>query len=121
MSNPSSFNKPVSPEEPAIRNYPQLLAYARDQLGGRITQALDAYGQNPYYQAAFRDPALNFYEETVRATAFAVMQHDVSGAGFIVLAENPLEDIAHVGSIQEVVLRGEAVDRAGLRARWSSR
>jgi imidazolonepropionase-like amidohydrolase len=39
-------------------------------------------------------------------------------ADFIVLDANPLDDIANVRKINAVYLRGEAVDRAGLRAKW---
>lgn len=39
-------------------------------------------------------------------------------ADFIVLDANPLENIANTRKISSVYLRGEEVDRAGLRARW---
>ena len=39
-------------------------------------------------------------------------------ADFVVLDANPLEDIANVRRIASVYLRGKAVDRAGLRAKW---
>jgi imidazolonepropionase-like amidohydrolase len=39
-------------------------------------------------------------------------------ADFIVLAANPLDSIANVRSIDKVYLRGQEVDRAGLRAKW---
>jgi imidazolonepropionase-like amidohydrolase len=39
-------------------------------------------------------------------------------ADFIVLDANPLENIANTRKIASVYLRGEEVDRAGLRARW---
>jgi imidazolonepropionase-like amidohydrolase len=40
-------------------------------------------------------------------------------ADFIVLDANPLDDITNTREIAEVYLRGDAVDRAGLRARWT--
>lgn len=40
-------------------------------------------------------------------------------ADFIVLNADPLEDIANTRSITDVYLRGERVDRAGLRARFT--
>ncbi len=40
-------------------------------------------------------------------------------ADFIVLDANPLDDITNTREIAEVYLRGDAVDRAGLRARWA--
>jgi len=41
-------------------------------------------------------------------------------ADFIVLDANPLDDIANVRRIAKVYLRGQEVDRAGLRARWQA-
>jgi imidazolonepropionase-like amidohydrolase len=40
-------------------------------------------------------------------------------ADFVVLDANPLDDITNTRRIAQVYLRGRAVDRAGLRARWS--
>lgn len=40
-------------------------------------------------------------------------------ADFVVLDANPLEDITNTRRINAVYLRGAAVDRAALRARWS--
>ncbi len=42
-------------------------------------------------------------------------------ADFIVLDANPLENIANTRRISKVYLRGEEVDRAGLRARWQAK
>ena len=39
-------------------------------------------------------------------------------ADFIVLDANPLEKISNVRRINKVYLRGQEVDRAGLRAKW---
>jgi hypothetical protein len=39
-------------------------------------------------------------------------------ADFVVLDANPLENIANVRRINKVYLRGQEVDRAGLRAKW---
>ena len=41
-------------------------------------------------------------------------------ADFIVLDANPLDDITNTRRIAAVYLRGSQVDRAGLRARWTS-
>src|SRR5258708_4806719 len=41
-------------------------------------------------------------------------------ADFIVLHAKPLHNIANVRKINAVYLRGEAVDRAGLRAKWQA-
>jgi imidazolonepropionase-like amidohydrolase len=42
-------------------------------------------------------------------------------ADFIVLDANPLNDIKNSRRIHKVYLRGQEVDRAGLRARWQAR
>ena len=41
-------------------------------------------------------------------------------ADFLVLDANPLDDITNTRRISNVYLRGEAVDRAAIRARWSA-
>ena len=41
-------------------------------------------------------------------------------ADFIVLEANPLDDIRNTRRISQVYLRGEAIDRPALKARWSS-
>jgi imidazolonepropionase-like amidohydrolase len=40
-------------------------------------------------------------------------------ASFVVLDANPLDSLANVRRISSVYLRGEAIDRAALRARWT--
>ena len=40
-------------------------------------------------------------------------------ADFVVLSENPLDDITNTRQITDVYLRGEPVDRAGLSAAWT--
>jgi imidazolonepropionase-like amidohydrolase len=42
-------------------------------------------------------------------------------ADFIVLDANPLDNISNVRKINAVYLRGQEVDRAGLRAKWQAR
>ncbi len=42
-------------------------------------------------------------------------------ADFIVLDANPLENIANTRRINRVYLRGQEVDRAGMRSRWQAR
>ena len=42
-------------------------------------------------------------------------------ADFVVLDANPLDDITNTRRIARVYLRGTAVDRAGLKARWTGR
>jgi imidazolonepropionase-like amidohydrolase len=42
-------------------------------------------------------------------------------ADFIVLDANPLENIANTRRINKVYLRGQEVDRAGMRSRWQSK
>jgi len=68
-------------------------------------------------------------EVIVAATrdAAAVLRLDQLGmvatgksADFIVLDANPLENIANTRRINKVYLRGQEVDRAGLRAKWQA-
>jgi len=42
-------------------------------------------------------------------------------ADFIILDANPLENIANTRRINKVYLRGEEVDRAGMRAKWQAK
>jgi imidazolonepropionase-like amidohydrolase len=42
-------------------------------------------------------------------------------ADFTVLDANPLENIANTRRISQVYLRGQEVDRAGMRAKWQAR
>ena len=42
-------------------------------------------------------------------------------ADFVVLDQNPLEDIRNTHTISRVYLRGREVDREGLRERWTGR
>ena len=42
-------------------------------------------------------------------------------ADFLVLDANPLDDITNTRRIASVYLRGTALDRAALRARWMAR
>ena len=41
-------------------------------------------------------------------------------ADFIVLDANPLENIGNTRKINKVYLRGQEVDRAGLKAKWQA-
>jgi imidazolonepropionase-like amidohydrolase len=41
-------------------------------------------------------------------------------ADFIVLDANPLDNVANARKINQVYLRGQEVDRAGLRAKWQT-
>ena len=41
-------------------------------------------------------------------------------ADFIVLDANPLDNMSNIRRISDVYLRGRAVDRAAMRARWKA-
>ena len=60
-------------------------------------------------------------------TSAAILKLDQLGgialgksADFIVLTGNPLEDITNARRIDRVYLRGQAIDRAALKASWST-
>ena len=60
-------------------------------------------------------------------TSAAILKLDELGtiasgksADFIVLNANPLDDITNTRRIDRVYLRGQAIDRAALKAKWSS-
>ena len=67
------------------------------------------------------------HEVIVAATSTSAEFLGISDAGtvaagksadFVVLEANPLDDIGNTRRIEAVYLRGAAVDRAGLSARW---
>jgi imidazolonepropionase-like amidohydrolase len=70
-------------------------------------------------------PAEAIVMATRDAAAVAKINTGMVAAGksadFIVLDANPLEDIANSRRIDKVYLRGQEIDRAGMRARWQAR
>ncbi len=130
MKEAEAARKPGVPETFAIqaRNLARLSA-----AGVRIGMGTDgpSSGWNPHVEmadmvAAGMTPAQVIVAAT-RTSAEILRLSDLGtvvagkSADFVVLAANPLDDITNTRRIGQVYLRGTAVDRAGLRARWTSR
>jgi transposase-like protein len=71
------------------------------------------------HAVAYVDAATRNAAELLRVTDAGAVAASKS-ADFIVLDANPLDDITNTRRIAAVYLRGSQVDRAGLRARWTS-
>jgi DNA-binding beta-propeller fold protein YncE len=130
MQEAEAARKPGVPEAFAIqaRNLARLNA-----AGVRIGMGTDgpSAGWNPHVEmadmvAAGMTPAQVLVAAT-RTSAEILQISDLGtvaagkSADFVVLDANPLDDIANTRRISAVYLRGTAVDRAGLRARWTGR
>ncbi|PYR58467.1 MAG: hypothetical protein DMF91_17175 [Acidobacteria bacterium] len=130
MQEAEAARKPGVPEAFAIqaRNLARLNA-----AGVRIGMGTDgpSAGWNPHVEmadmvAAGMTPAQVLVAAT-RTSAEILQISDLGtvaagkSADFVVLDANPLDDIANTRRIASVYLRGTAVDRAGLRARWTGR
>jgi len=130
MQEAEAARKPGVPEAFAIqaRNLARLNA-----AGVRIGMGTDgpSAGWNPHVEmadmvAAGMTPAQVIVAAT-RTSAEILQRPDLGtvapgkSADFIVLDANPLDDITNTRRIASVYLRGTAVDRAGLRARWTGR
>jgi imidazolonepropionase-like amidohydrolase len=130
MQEAEAARKPGVPEAFAIqaRNLAKLNA-----AGVRIGMGTDgpSAGWNPHVEmadmvAAGMTPAQVVVAAT-RTSAEILQRADLGtvavgkSADFIVLDANPLDDITNTRRIASVYLRGTAVDRAGLRARWTGR
>jgi imidazolonepropionase-like amidohydrolase len=127
MQEAEAARKPGVPEAFAIqaRNLAKLNA-----AGVRIGMGTDgpSAGWNPHVEmadmvAAGMTPAQVVVAAT-RTSAEILQRPDLGtvaagkSADFIVLDANPLDDITNTRRIASVYLRGTAVDRVGLRARW---
>jgi imidazolonepropionase-like amidohydrolase len=128
MKAAEAARKPGVPETFAIqaRNLARLSA-----AGVRIGMGTDgpSSGWNPHVEmadmvAAGMTPAQVIIAAT-RVSAEILHLADLGtvaagkSADFVVLDANPLDDITNTRRIDRVYLRGAAVDRAGLRAKWS--
>jgi imidazolonepropionase-like amidohydrolase len=128
MKAAEAARKPGVPETFAIqaRNLARLSA-----AGVRIGMGTDgpSSGWNPHVEmadmvAAGMTPAEVIIAAT-RVSAEILHLADLGtvaagkSADFVVLDANPLDDITNTRRIDRVYLRGAAVDRAGLRAKWS--
>jgi imidazolonepropionase-like amidohydrolase len=130
MQDAEAARKPGVSESFAIqaRNLAKLSA-----AGVRIGMGTDGAtsGWNPHVEmadmvAAGMTPAQVIVAAT--RTSAEILQLSELGtiaagksADFVVLEANPLDDITNTRRIGEVYLRGTAVDRAALRARWAGR
>jgi imidazolonepropionase-like amidohydrolase len=130
MREAQAARTPGVPEAFAIqaRNLAKLSA-----AGVRIGMGTDgpSAGWNPHVEmadmvAAGMTPAQVIVAAT-RTSAEILQLPDLGtvaagkSADFIVLDANPLDNIANTRRIASVYLRGAAVDRAGLSARWTGR
>jgi imidazolonepropionase-like amidohydrolase len=128
MQGAQAARKPGVPEAFAIqaRNLAKLSA-----AGVKIGMGTDgaSAGWNPHVEmadmvAAGMTPAQVIVAAT-RTSAEILRLSDLGtvatgkSADFMVLDANPLDDITNTRRITAVYLRGAAVDRAGLRARWT--
>jgi imidazolonepropionase-like amidohydrolase len=130
MQEAEAARKPGVPEAFAIqaRNLAKLNA-----AGVKIGMGTDgpSAGWNPHVEmadmvAAGMTPAQVIVAAT-RTSAEILQRSDLGtvtsgkSADFVVLDANPLDDITNTRRIASVYLRGRAVDRGGLRARWTGR
>ncbi|MCA1585201.1 MAG: amidohydrolase family protein [Acidobacteria bacterium] len=130
MQETQAARKPGVPESFAVqaRNLAKLNA-----AGVRIGMGTDgpSAGWNPHVEmadmvAAGMTPAHVIVAAT-RTSADILRLSDLGtvatgkSADFVVLEANPLDDITNTRRITQVYLRGTAVDRAALKARWTRR
>ncbi|MFN2444121.1 MAG: amidohydrolase family protein [Vicinamibacterales bacterium] len=130
MQETQAARKPGVPESFAVqaRNLAKLNA-----AGVRIGMGTDgpSAGWNPHVEmadmvAAGMTPAQVIVAAT-RTSADILRLSDLDtvatgkSADFVVLEANPLDDITNTRRITQVYLRGTAVDRAALKARWTRR
>src|SRR5436309_109252 len=128
MQEAEAARKPGVPEAFAIqaRNLARLNA-----AGVRIGMGTDgpSAGWNPHVEmadmvaAGMTPPQVLVAATRTSAEILQISDLGTVAAGksadFVVLDANPLDDIANTRRIASVYLRGTAVDRAGLRARWT--
>ena len=101
------------------------LALGSDSAGGTRTYGWSSHGELENFVV---EGGMTTGEVIIAATSLPgeILGLDIGtvaagqSADFLVLDANPLEDISNTRRISEVYLRGKAVDRAAMKARWEA-
>ena len=88
-------------------------------IGWHAMQELDALVKAGMTPSEVIVAATRLAAETLKLNQLGMVAPGKS-ADFVVLNANPLDDIANTRRIYKVYLRGQEVDRAGMRAKWQA-